>query len=324
MDFNAPFAVDPHLTLASRVLLSPMAGVMGPVFCRAASKLDFVRNWLTPFLSVGAGSVSARGPLRKKLEPFRNGYALIVQELGHDPASMAETAERLAELGAAGINLNFACPSPLVLKNRNGGAVLEDPDLLFAIADAAVKRAGGRANISVKIRTGVRSPDELPRLAEAVAAAKIRLVVCHFRTVEEIYRPVPFEVGLARLRRLRELLPPEIAIFGNGDIHSFADAEKMCAETSCAGVAVGRGAFADPFLLKKIRAGTDEPADDAEKLAFLHALEEAADELGADTRRWRRNAFLEFAKLVLGAESEHFRELVRNHGFFPSVLTEKP
>lgn len=307
--FGKPLRIDRHLTLDSRALPSPMAGVTGNVFCLTAVRMGLVRNWITPFLSVSRGAVPAIAPLRRKLAPFRNGRPLIVQLLGHDPGSLAETASRLIQLDVAGVNLNFACPCALVRKNGNGGAVLEDPDLLFKILSAVREKTDGKLNLSAKIRCGVNSSGELPVIAEALNSAGIRFVIAHFRTVAENYE-VPRSAYLSRLAKLRELLAPDSILFGNGDIHSFPDAEKMRLETGCDGIAVGRGLPADPFLLEKICSASDRPALSEEKNAFLLAILQAASDLNLCTERWLRNGFLEFARLCLGGGSELFRKIL--------------
>lgn len=266
MNFAEPLKIDEHLTLATRAIASPMAGVMSGVFCRAASQMRLIRNWLTPFICVSPGSVPSLTSLRKKILPFQNGMPLIVQLLGHDANAMAETARRLGEIGVVGVNLNFACPAPLVRKNGNGGMILGDPGKLHAMTSAAVKAAGNLTNVSVKIRTGVHSPSETAEIACALNDAGIRFVICHFRTVDEMYDPVPDP--MKRLANVRESLDPQTILIGNGDISGLADAEKMVLQTGCDGVAVGRALLRDPFVLQKICIGEYDPAGPEERMAF--------------------------------------------------------
>ena len=319
MNFAEPLKIDENLTLETRILPSPMAGVMGPVYCRAASEMGLIRNWFMPFLSITEGSVPSRAALRRKLAPYRNGKALIAQILGHDPASMAETAKRLAETGAAGINLNFACPAPMVLKNGNGGAVLAKPGHMAEIAAAVVQAAGSLANISVKIRAGAESPDELPAIAGALNAAGVRFVICHFRTVREMYARV--EDPLPRLARLRRLLPPETVLFGNGDIDGPDAAETMCRETGCAGATVGRALVSDPFVLRKIERSRRAEVTPEERLDFLRHVLESARALNRCSGRWMRTSFLGFVRMCIGGETPQFREIASDPFRFAEKLT---
>lgn len=317
--FGKPLRIDPFLTLETRALPSPMAGVMGKVFCLAVSRMGLIRHWITPFLCVSRGAAPSGASLRRELDPFRNGKALIVQLLGHDPESLAETAQRLASLDAAGVNLNFACPSRQVRKSGNGGALLGNPDLIFQIASAVREKTKGKLNLSVKIRCGVDSPEEIPAIADALNAAGVRFVIAHFRTVAELYG-APRSAPLPRLAELRRRLAPDTILFGNGDIRSFPDAEKMRLEGGCDGVTIGRGLPADPFLLEKIRAGSDEPAAPEEKRAFLRELISAALDLKLYSEHWLQNGFLECAKFCLGADSGVFREILSGPAGFAARI----
>lgn len=319
MNFAQPIRIDEHLTLADRALAAPMAGIMTPVFCKAASRMDLIRNWLTPFISITRDSVPSVNSLKKKIEPFRNDHALMVQLLGHDAESMAETALRLAECGVQGVNLNFACPSPLVVKNQNGGAVLRDPELVFNIAKAAVGKAGKYTNISAKIRTGFASSEkELQAISQALTDGGIRFIICHFRTVQEMYDPVTDP--LSRLARLRTFLPSDTILFGNGDILSLADAQRMVSETDCDGIAAGRALLSNPFLLSKIAQNSDSVAAEEEKLHFLRILLESAIESGQCRKRWLRHSFIEYVKMCFGKETEIFRAVTANPELFASEV----
>jgi tRNA-dihydrouridine synthase len=52
---------------------------------------------------------------------------------------------------------------------------------------------------------------------------------------------------------LREELPKEILVYGNGDIWSAADAKTMLEETKCDGIAIGRGALGRPWLFADLK-----------------------------------------------------------------------
>ena len=68
------------------------------------------------------------------------GVPVRAQLLGSDPACMADNAARLAEMGSAGIDLNFGCPAKIVNRHGGGAALLQDPESVGRIV-AAVRRA---------------------------------------------------------------------------------------------------------------------------------------------------------------------------------------
>ncbi len=314
MNFAEPLKINRFLTLANRALPAPMAGVMNPVFCLAASRMKLVRNWITPFLSISRGSVPSKTALMKKLAPFRNDDDLIVQLLGHDADSLAETASLLADLPEVnGVNLNFACPAPLVGKNGNGGILLKEPDLVFALTDAVVRAASDRTSISVKIRCGYADAEkEMQDIVSAVSSAGIRFVIAHFRTVTEMYSPVERSNAFSRLARLRSLLPAGTVLIGNGDICSYQDAENMCRAAGCDGIAAARAIPGNPFLLKRIIEGSSKLPDEDDKRLFLLTTVQAAQDLQYKMNKWLHTGFLEFAGMCYGRKSEKFRQIAKN------------
>ena len=298
--------------LPERIILAPMQGVMSPCFAETLRSLDLVRVLVTPFLSVSAGSVPSPRALRKLLAawPVSPGKTVIVQLMGRDPDSLAGTAVRLGEIGYPFVNLNFACPSPCVVRAGNGGAVLRDPPLLSRLMErtARAAEASGLA-LSVKLRTGWRSPGEAAELAKRTADSGIRFAIVHFRTVEEMYRSVrdPWE----RLTAFREAAGTGLTVFGNGDITSPEEAYGMCRATGCPGVALARGILKDPHLLRRIASGerASTPEEKAEcRMRFLRELLVHTKEKGG--KKWR-NGFLECVRMCFEDAPDQFRALVR-------------
>lgn len=246
MNFSAPLALPSGFTLPSRVILSPMEGVMTPPFVRAANLLKLTDLWLTPFLSV-TGSVPSPSVLRKRLLPYtESGLPVIVQLIGRDPDALTECAVSLEQSGIRAVNLNLACPSPTVAAHGAGGALLRDPERVRAIVRTVRNALKSTTSLSVKLRTGYSNVD-LARLIGAVEGAEF--ILLHHRTVQENYRSVPD--GWKRLSEAVRLSP--VPVFGNGDIASPDDAVRMVGQTGCAGVALARAFLKNPGLLNAIR-----------------------------------------------------------------------
>ena len=43
-----------------------------------------------------------------------------------------------------------------------------------------------------------------------------------------------------------------VPVFGNGDVRTLADAERMLRETGCSGIALGRGALLNPWFFAQL------------------------------------------------------------------------
>lgn len=291
-------------TLPGRVLPGPMEGITAGAFCAVMNELRLVSAWVTPFIRVSEG-IPRQARLRDRLTAF-SPLPTVVQVMGTDIPMLAQTAARLAtEPGVVGIDLNCACPSRIVVSGGAGGGRLRHPRW---IRDAllALRRACPTKGISVKIRVGVESVEELPWICGAVREAQPDFVVLHYRTVEEMYRAAPD--GLRRLARARELLPG-VTLFGSGDLYTVAAAARMWAVAGVDGVTPARGLVATPWLLRDIEAacrGEDVRVHtDEEKRDFLRRLISRAERDGA----WRKGFVLEVARHQFGREHPLFCRL---------------
>ncbi|MBR0457951.1 MAG: tRNA-dihydrouridine synthase family protein [Victivallales bacterium] len=292
--------------LPCRILPGPMEGVTEGSFVQVLGAAHLIRCWFTPFIRISNG-VPRRSRLRPHIQPYLDtGVPVIAQIMGTRTELLAEAAARLHELGATCVDLNCACPSPEVLSSRSGGFLLQNPQWIHDTI-AAMKRACGPRAVSVKIRVGFASPDELPAITEAIRNARPDLVTCHFRTVREMYSPV--SNGLARLSRLRELLP-DLPLFGSGDLFTIQDALQMHQICHVDGIAPARGLMRNPALLREIEAAIGgEPfqasLDESAKLAFLHEIGRVSGKSPT-----HQGFVLRLAKAMFGPDSPQFHALL--------------
>jgi tRNA-dihydrouridine synthase len=282
-----------------------MEGITAGAFCTVMNRMDLVSAWVTPFMRVSEG-IRRPARLRERLRAFFP-LPVVAQIMGTDIPLLAATAARLAaEPGVIGIDLNCACPTPIVVANGGGGGRLRHPRW---ICDAlgALRAACPATGISLKVRVGLESDDELPGICEAIREGRPDFVVVHYRTVEELYRPAPR--GLDRLARARELLP-DLPLFGSGDLFNVDAAARMFAVAAVDGVTPARGLVANPWLLRDIeedcRAGSVPVRTDADRRRFLRHLIAEADR----TQTWRRGFVLEVVRRQFGREHPLFGQLL--------------
>ena len=271
-------------------------------FFKAALSMNLIDSWMPPFIAVPKGAAPSKSALRKRFACFlESGIPLSIQLLGNDPDTLADTGATLFRIGVRSVNLNCACPSRTVLSSGSGGALLKDPSRIRDIL-AAIKSKTPELCLSVKTRSGFRLPEEIPSLMEVVREGGADWILHHFRTVSENYDAVPFREAAARLNTVVQTAAP-LPVFANGDILTVEDAELVRKETSCAGIAVGRGIMRDPFLLKKLRGGECSPDM---RGAFLKALSE-----GVAAGKKKRHFHLECVKMAFGEDSPEFREALQ-------------
>jgi tRNA-dihydrouridine synthase B len=202
-----------------------------------------------------------------------------VQLFGREPAVLAQAAALVLsgqpEEGPAGrpaaLDLNAGCPTPKIVKNGEGAALLREPALLGELVRALVEAAGPQGvPVTVKLRAGWdgahRNAVEVARVAEEAGAS---LVAVHGRTRDQFYAGRA-EWGI--IREVREAV--RIPVIGNGDVLTPEAAVALRETTGCDAVMIARGALGNPWLLR--RAGealagrsVPPPPSPGERLSLL-------------------------------------------------------
>lgn len=236
----------------NNIFLAPMAGVTDLAFRRIC------RSW-------GAGMVysemiSAKGLYyndKKTAELMRisdDERPCAIQIFGSDADIMSEVIPKVMEYRPDIIDINMGCPTPKIVNNGDGSALLKNPVLIGEI----VRKVSDASPVpvTVKIRKGWDSDSinavETAKIIEANGAAAIAV---HGRTRAEFYS------GAADWDIIRSVKNAvKIPIIGNGDIKTAYDAKRMLDETGCDAVMIGRGSEGNPFIFRQIneylRTGT--------------------------------------------------------------------
>lgn len=302
---NNPFKLKGGITIPHRIFPGPMEGVMSPLFCRTVEEFDLVDFWMTPFLRI------TTGPIRKvKILKFSERFSskskpVIIQLMGTNPAYLLETAHRCRKLGFAGVNFNLACPSKVVLSSGSGGALLKNYEFIKELMEGSLELLKD-FSISLKIRIGFESPDEIEEIAKFARKGCPDFIVVHHRTVSEGY-----DMVTGREKRIAEAVKyfGNIPIIANGDIDSYNDVEKLLSETGSIGVMVARNWLKNPNLIRDIqnrRNITDEQSK--EFLAkFINAM---AVNSQTKPSKNNRNSIIDMVSYIFD----------RNHPFFEYLI----
>ena len=176
-------------------------------------------------------------------EPF-----LILQLFGRDPATVAEAAKRICDLGIYdGIDLNMGCPAKKIAPSGEGCGLMRTP----LIASEMMEKTGAASSlpVSVKMRIGYDSEhinvEEYAKMAEN---AGIVSVTVHGRTREQQYSG---EADWDIIARVKEKV--HIPVIGNGDLFSAEDVLDKQKKANTDGVMIGRGALGNPWIFRQIR-----------------------------------------------------------------------
>jgi tRNA-dihydrouridine synthase B len=189
-----------------------------------------------------------------------------VQIFGSDPEAMGKAARLAWSISQCEImDINMGCPTPKIVRNGEGSALMKDIPRAAAIVSAVVNAVP--IPVTVKIRKGwdQEHPAAVP-LAKAAAAAGAAAIAVHGRTREQFYSgKADWDV----IRQVKQAV--SIPVIGNGDIFCPEDAQRMIEQTGCDGVMLARGALGRPWLFGQVAAmlstGSYAPEpDNAEKL----------------------------------------------------------
>lgn len=206
---------------------------------------------------------------RREIEHESNATPLVVQLIGSNINYLLAAADIAQELGAEHLNINLGCPYGRMSKNSAGGALLKDPAGLPSMLKTLRKAVAG--SFSVKVRSGFDDSSQLLSLLPLFEDCGIDFLVVHPRTVLQRFKGLAdHEVTAAVVRQT------PLPVIANGDIWTVADGDRVKAQTSAAGLMLGRGAITDPFLFERLRGNytaLSSPEQKAEELrGYLQEL----------------------------------------------------
>ena len=236
--------IGPH-ELSSNLFLSPLAGYTNLPMRLTVRELGGL-GWATTDL-VNARSLLERNRTALQLVASApEDRPLAIQLFGSVPEEMRDAAVMCQELGAQSVDINMGCPVKKVVRIGGGSAMMNELDKTADLVRGMI--AAVKIPVTAKMRLGwdddnLTAPD-LARVLEDVGVAAIFV---HGRTRAQGFGGT---VNLAGIRSVVEAVKT-IPVIGNGDVTTPEAARHMLAETGCAGVSIGRGAFYDPWIFRR-------------------------------------------------------------------------
>jgi len=203
----------------------------------------------------------------------KNEHPAAVQIFGCEPETMAKAAVLALEIsGADVLDINMGCPTPKIVGNGDGSALMATPKIAEAVVSAV--RSAVNVPVTVKIRLGTdeghRNAIEFAKMLEN---AGVDALAVHGRTRAQMY------AGKADREMIAQVVDAvKIPVFANGDITDGTSALEMLKTTNAAGLMIGRAALGDPWIFSEVNAaihGKKIP----ERPGFAERLDIAAEQV---------------------------------------------
>jgi nifR3 family TIM-barrel protein len=231
--------------LDNKVVAAPMAGFTDQAY-RLIVK-QFGCSLVYSEMVSDLGLVYGQNKTKRMLQVDDNERPIAMQIFGSDPDDMHEAAKLTYELSRCElIDINMGCPTPKIVKNGEGSALMRNIPLASEVVRAVVGAVP--VPVTVKMRAGWdESEITAVALARAVEAAGAAAVAVHGRTREQFYSG---QADWDIIKQVREAV--SIPVIGNGDIVRPEDAQTMIERTGCDAVMVGRAALGRPWLFQQI------------------------------------------------------------------------
>lgn len=222
-----------------------MQDVTDLFFMQTIARYGCPDYFFTEYFRVHPSSTLEQKILRSITEN-ETGRPIFAQMIGESIPDLVRTAQALSRYAIAGIDFNLGCPAPRVYRKNVGGGLLRDLDQVKRILSELRSTVAGR--LSVKMRLGFDTAENLDRLLAVINQCEIDLLSLHGRTVKQGYH------GTVRYDLIAQAVQQvNCPVFANGNVTSAAAAAAVLSQTQAAGVMIGRAAIRNPWIFAQVR-----------------------------------------------------------------------
>ncbi|WP_066634368.1 tRNA dihydrouridine synthase DusB [Desulfolucanica intricata] len=183
---------------------------------------------------------------------------ISMQIFGADPDNMSRAAQIVQDRGADIIDINMGCPTPKIVKNGEGAALMKNPELAETIVRKVVQNVS--VPVTVKMRKGWdEASANAVEFARRIESAGASAVTVHGRTRAQFYSG---KADWDIIKKVKENI--SIPVIGNGDVWFPKDAARMLSYTGCDAVMIGRASLGNPWVFSStihyLETGEELPA----------------------------------------------------------------
>jgi nifR3 family TIM-barrel protein len=272
---TTPFRIG-HVQIPNRILLAPLAGI-GNWFVRLQARRYGAGMAVSEMVSSFALAHRNRRTVDEMLRIDPEEGIVSIQLFGSDPAVMREAAGMAAAAGPDMLDLNMGCPVPKVVKTGAGAALLHEPDLALAVAQAAIDGSG--LPVTVKVRSGIEPGDRSGlELARRLAAeAGVAAITMHPRSARVHHKGEP---DYALVRELAGSV--EVPVIVSGGLRTAPRARRAYELSGADAVMIARGSLGNPWIFAELAGNAADPRPDEIEAELRWILERAEEHWGPD------------------------------------------
>lgn len=207
----------------------------------------------------------------------------VVQLFGSEPEHFAMAAKYVSqEIKSDGIDINFGCPVPKVVKQGAGSALMQDLKRSREVIKAVL--ANTNLPVSIKIRKQAGKVEAI-KFLDNISDLPISALMIHGRTLKEGFIGEA-DHGLAKEAKKHF----GGVILTNGGINNLSEAKKALKDSQADGLGLARGVLGRPWLFKEIKINKEIELSNEEIFnLMIKQAEEIVQEKG-------EGALLEFRK----------------------------
>lgn len=260
---------------------SPMQGFTDFRFRNAFQKyFGGIDYYYAPYIRL-TGKLEIKKRDLLDIAPENNqGLKLIPQIMTNDPLEFTFAANQVKKMGYNELNWNLGCPYPMVAKRNLGSGLIKNARQIDKILTDVFVNID--INISVKIRLGYESPDEIYGALKVLENHPVKNISIHPRIGKQIYKG---EADIATFKKCLDYTTHTVIY--NGDISTVNELRMLQSRLPQIGQwMIGRGLIIDPFLPSMIKADDGQyPTHRVETFAKFHdtLMESYQQQLSGDT-----------------------------------------